>query len=68
MSNKIIMISEQFEKDSTGESVEGITIMIDGVLQQFLSIIMQKNTAYKSNLEIIQDALMKGLEKIKNES
>lgn len=62
------MISEQFEKDSTGESVEGITIMIDGVLQQFLSIIMQKNTAYKSNLEIIQDALMKGLEKIKNES
>ena len=68
MSNKIVMVSEQFEKGDGGEKIEGITIMIDGVLQQFIGVILQRNHAYKTNMEVIQDALMKGLEQIRNET
>ena len=67
MNNKITMISEQFEKGNTGENVEGITVMIDSSLKQFLDIILHKNSSYKTNMEIIQDALIKGLEQIKND-
>ena len=67
MSNKITMMSEKFENEETGQNVEGITIMIDGMLKQFLEIIRAKNPEYENNLSIIQDALIKGLERIKNE-
>ena len=67
MNSKITMMSEQFEKGNTGEYVEGISIMIDGSLKQFLNIISQKSNNYGTNMEIIQDALMRGLEQIKND-
>ena len=67
MSNKIVMMSEQFERGNSCKHVEGITIMIDGILEQVLSIVLQKNPNYKTNIEVIQDALMKGLEQIKND-
>ena len=67
MNSKITMMSEQFEKGNTGEHIEGITIMIDGSLKQFLDIILQKSNRYETNIEIIQDALMRGLEQIKND-
>ena len=67
MNNKIVMLSEQFEKDDSGEHVEGITIMIDGMVKQFLGIVLQKSHNYSANMDIIQDALIKGLEQIKSE-
>ena len=40
--------------------------MIDGILKEFLEIIMLQNPQYKDNIGIIQSALMKGLEAIKD--
>ena len=59
-------MSEEFENEQTGESVEGVTIMIDGILKEFLEIIRLQNPQYKDNIGIIQSALMKGLEAIKD--
>lgn len=59
-------MSEEFENENTGEKVEGITIMVDGIFKDFLDIIKSKNKQYESNLGLIEDALMKGLEVIKN--
>ena len=59
-------MSEEFENEKTGEKVEGITIMVDGVLKDFLDIIKREKTEYKDNVTIIQDALFKGLESIKS--
>ena len=67
MANKITLMSEEFEIEQTGEKVEGITVIIDGVLQKFIEVIKDKEPNYKNNLSVIQDALMKGLEIIKNE-
>ena len=67
MNNTITMMSEEFENDKTGQSVEGVTIIVDGMLKQFLDIIRAKNPEYENNLSVIQDALMKGLNTIKSE-
>ena len=67
MSNKITMMSEEFQNEQTGQSVEGITIIVDGVLKQFVEIIQAKSPEYQSSLSVVQDALMKGLNTIKNE-
>lgn len=65
MKKKITIMSEEFENEQTGEKVEGITIIVDGILQQFLEVIKAKDSKYENNLSIIQDALMKGLEIVK---
>lgn len=65
--NKITMLSEEFEVEQTGEKVEGITLIVDGPMKQFLQIIQERVPKYQSNLSIVQDALMKGLEMIRND-
>lgn len=67
MTNKITLMSEKFEIEQTGEAVEGITVIVDGVLKQFLDVIKSKEPKYENNLALIQDALMKGLEVIKSD-
>jgi len=67
MNKKITIMSEEFENEQTGERVEGITIVVDGMLKQFLEVIKAKESKYENNLGIIQDALMKGLEIVKME-
>lgn len=59
-------MSEEFENEKTGEKVEGVTIMVDGVFKEFLDIIKHQKPQYENNVSLIQDALMKGLESIKN--
>lgn len=66
MKNTISIMAEMFENEKTGEKVEGVTIMVDGVFKDFLDLIKMKNPQYESNVNIIQDALMRGLETIKN--
>lgn len=66
MKKTISIISEEFENEKTGEKVEGITIMVDGMFKEVLNIIRKDNPQYENNVSLIQDALMKGLEAIKN--
>ncbi len=65
MENKITMMRELFTNDKTGENVEGITIMIDGVLKQVFDKIMQENREiYTDYATLLQDALMNGIRDI----
>ena len=68
MKKTIAIISEEFEHENTGETVEGITIMVDGILKEFIDVIKNKNSEYRSNTDLIEDALMKGLQKITEEN
>lgn len=65
MKKTISIMTEEFENEKTGERVEGITIMVDGIFKEILDIIKQKKE-YNDNVSIVQDALFKGLEEIKN--
>lgn len=67
MTSKITMMSEVFEQEQTGEKVEGITIIVDGVFKQFLDIIKGGKPEYETNMALIQNALFLGLEAIKSD-
>jgi hypothetical protein len=66
MKKTISIMTEEFENEKTGERVEGITIMVDGVIKELFDIIKREKKEYSNNVSIVQDALMKGLEEIKN--
>ena len=60
MKKTITIISEEFENEKTGELVEGVTIIVDGMLKKFLNIIKLEKPEYETNTSIIHDALMRG--------
>lgn len=60
-------MTEIFENEATGEKVEGVTIMVDGLFKEFINIAKSKDSKYQTTVDVIQDALMKGLEDMKNE-
>lgn len=62
MDNKIRIISEEFTNENTGEIVTGLTLMVDGKLKQVFDIIIQKNGGDKTYLDIMQEALISGIE------
>ena len=66
MKKTISIMTEEFENEKTGERVEGITIMVDDVIKELFDIIKREKKEYSNNVSIVQDALMKGLEEIKN--
>ncbi|MFA0814255.1 MAG: hypothetical protein ACC608_00535 [Anaerofustis sp.] len=68
MKTTISIMSEEFENEQTGERIEGVTVMIDGMLSEFFKVIRHKNPNYSNNVDIVRDALMRGLESIKNEN
>lgn len=65
MKKTISIMIEEFENEQTGEKVEGVTIMIDGMLKEFVNIVKSKDSKYQKTADVIQDALMRGLEDIK---
>lgn len=66
MKKTISIMTEEFENEKTGERVEGITIMVDGSIKELFEIIKREKGEYENNVSIVQDALIKGLEQIKN--
>jgi len=68
MQKTISILSEEFQNEKTGEKIEGVTIMVDGILKQFIDIIKFKNNKYQATTDIIQDALMRGFAEIKDET
>jgi len=60
--NKVVIFSEQYENEKSGEKVEGITILIDGGLKQMLDVIIQREKQYENYAEVIRDLLFSGIE------
>ena len=43
-------MTEEFENEKTGERVEGITIMVDGVIKELFDIIKREKKEYSLSL------------------
>ena len=59
--NTVTILNEEFEKDKTGEKVQGITIIVDGKLKEVLDLLMKNNPDYKNYTEIVRDAFFDGI-------
>lgn len=62
---RISIMSDQFEDDQ-GNQFEGVTIILDHPLVDIVELLREKSGRYGSNLEVVHDAFMRGLEDIKN--
>lgn len=60
-SNKIVMFTEDYENEKSGEKVPGVTVLIDGKFKQTLDIIMKMEGKYNNYTEIIRDILFTGV-------
>lgn len=61
MNNKMRIISEEFTNETTGENVTGLTLMLDGKIKQVFDIMIQKSGGTKTYLDIMQEALISGI-------
>jgi hypothetical protein len=59
--SKMIIFSEQYENGNTGDTVEGITILIDGKMKQMLDAIMANEKQYANYVEVVRDMLFTGI-------
>jgi len=67
MKTTLSIISETFENEATGEPVDGVTIIIDGLLREVVNTIINRSANYSSPLDVVQDALVRGLDSIRKE-
>ena len=67
MDNKISIISDQFQNESGSETVEGITIIINGKLKQIMDVLRENNEQYESNIDVVHDAFLRGLDDIRKD-
>lgn len=61
MNNKMRIISEEFTNETTGENITGLTLMLDGKIKQVFDIMVQKSGGTKTYLDIMQEALVSGI-------
>ena len=59
--DKITIINEEFQNEKTGESVQGITIIIDGKLKEVMDKLLRENSKIRNYNELVRDALIYGI-------
>ena len=58
--NTITLFSEEFENEKTGETVQGITVIVDGKIKDVMDRFLYGGSDYKNYTEIVRDVLIKG--------
>lgn len=64
MNETVTFLQDEFEKGTSGEKVQGITIIIDGAVKQVMDMIMEKDRSYKDYTSLVRDAFFDGLNQI----
>ena len=62
-SNKLTIMSEMYRQDGTDIEVEGLTVIVDGVIKQAFDKIKEIRS-YKSYNEVLRDILFEGINTI----
>lgn len=61
--DSLVIINESFKKEGSEEDIEGLTIMIDGVIKQVFNKIRNERN-YNSNNEVMRDIIFEGINSI----
>lgn len=64
----VTILDEEFKNGKTGETVHGITIIVDGKLKEVVDLLIKRNPQHKGYTEIIRDALFMGINLMVTES
>ncbi|PJZ02161.1 hypothetical protein CPT06_01095, partial [Bacillus vallismortis] len=58
--DSLVILNENFKKEDSEEEIEGLTIMIDGVIKQVFNKIKNERN-YNSNNEVMRDIIFEGI-------
>ncbi len=64
MNDQVTVLNDKFNS-STGEQVDGITIIVDGMLKQVMDIIIDQSDEFNSYESLVVESLFKGLNEIR---
>ena len=62
-SNKLIIMKDTFKKEGQDKEITGLTVMIDGVIQQVFDKI-KNDREYDSYDEVLRDIIFEGINTI----
>ena len=65
--DSLVIINESFKKEGSEEDIEGLTIMIDGVIKQVFNKIKYERN-YNNNNEVMRDIIFEGINSIVKKS
>ncbi|SFK09801.1 MULTISPECIES: hypothetical protein [unclassified Bacillus (in: firmicutes)] len=57
---KLVILNETFKKEGSQEDIEGLTIMVDGVIKQVFDKI-KSDREYTSYNEVLRDVIFEGI-------
>lgn len=57
---KLVILNETFKKEGSSEDIEGLTIMVDGVIKQVFDKI-KSDREYTSYNEVLRDVIFEGV-------
>ncbi|MGQ3377799.1 hypothetical protein HPB58_15285 [Priestia filamentosa] len=61
--NKLVILNETLKKEGSEEDIEGLTIVVDGVIQQMFEIIKSER-GYTNYNEVLRDIIFEGVNTI----
>ena len=59
--HKVTFMQNEYTKDKTGEKALGVTVILNGKFGEVISQLLEANPNFTSNIQVIQEALFRGL-------
>ena len=65
--HKVTFMENEYTNDKTGEKAHGVTVILNGKFGEVIEQIREANPNFKNNIQVIQEALFRGLNSILKE-
>ncbi len=60
--NKLTILSEKFENEKSGKSVDGLTLIVDGKIKEMFDIIIMNEKTLENYSEVLREIIFNGME------
>ncbi len=60
--NKLTILSEKFENEKSGKSVDGLTLIIDGKIKEMFDIIIMNEETLENYSEVLREIIFNSME------
>ncbi len=60
--NKLTILSEKFENEKSGKSVDGLTLIVDGKIKEMFDIIIMNEETLENYSEVLKEIIFNGME------
>lgn len=62
--HKVTFLDNEYSNQQTGQKARGVTVILDGKFGEVIEQLKADNPKYENNIQVIQDALFRGINDI----